>query len=73
MGAVGPGQLLIIFAIILLLFGARKLPEVGRALGTAITEFKSSINGEEEQSGDAAKQDSASTSTDKSADQHPGA
>jgi sec-independent protein translocase protein TatA len=69
MGAVGPGQLLIIFAIILLLFGARKLPEVGRALGTAITEFKSSINGDEATSGDDAK----TTSTDKSADQHPGA
>lgn len=69
MGAVGPGQLLIIFAIILLLFGARKLPEVGRALGTAITEFKSSINGDEPESGDAGK----SASTDKSADQQPGA
>jgi TatA/E family protein of Tat protein translocase len=69
MGAVGPGQLLIIFAIILLLFGARKLPEVGRALGTAITEFKSSINGDEPASGDDAKP----SSTDKSADQHPGA
>ena len=69
MGAVGPTQLLIILAIIVLLFGARKLPEVGRALGTAITEFKSSVSGE-----DPAKDDAkASASTEKSADQHPGA
>lgn len=68
MGAVGPGQLLIIFAIILLLFGARKLPEVGRALGTAITEFKSSINGDEQANGDA-----KNTKTDGSADHHTGA
>jgi len=34
------GELLIILLIVLLLFGAAKLPEIGRALGKAIKEFK---------------------------------
>lgn len=36
----GMGELIIIFLIILLLFGATKLPEVARALGKSIKEFK---------------------------------
>lgn len=37
---VGLGELVVIFLIVLLLFGAAKLPEIGRALGKAIKEFK---------------------------------
>ena len=36
----GMGELLVILFIVLLLFGASKLPEIGRALGKAIKEFK---------------------------------
>ncbi len=36
----GMGELIIIFLIILLLFGAAKLPEIARALGKSIKEFK---------------------------------
>jgi len=36
----GIGEILIILLIVLLLFGAAKLPEIGRALGKAIKEFK---------------------------------
>ena len=39
-GGLGAQELLIIFLIILLLFGARKIPEVGRSLGKGIREFK---------------------------------
>ncbi|MCS7171321.1 MAG: twin-arginine translocase TatA/TatE family subunit [Aquificaceae bacterium] len=41
-------EVLIILVIVLLLFGAGKLPEVGRALGEGIRNFKKSISGEEE-------------------------
>jgi len=36
----GMGELLVIFLIILLLFGAKRLPEIARALGKSLKEFK---------------------------------
>lgn len=36
----GMGELIVILLIVLVLFGAAKLPEIGRALGKAIKEFK---------------------------------
>ena len=36
----GTGELLLIFLIVLLLFGAKKLPEIARSLSGAIKEFK---------------------------------
>lgn len=41
---IGPGELIIIFAVILLLFGAKRVPEVARSLGRSITEFKRAMN-----------------------------
>lgn len=41
----GPLEILIIFLVVLLLFGGKKLPEVGRALGEGIKEFKRAIQG----------------------------
>ena len=40
MGRIGIGELVIIFLIILILFGTKRLPEIGSALGKAIREFK---------------------------------
>lgn len=37
---VGTGELVLIFLIILLLFGANRLPEIARSVGKAIREFK---------------------------------
>lgn len=39
-GGLGPGELLLIFAGLLLLFGASKLPELARSMGTSMGEFK---------------------------------
>ena len=39
----GPFELAVIFLVIVLLFGTKKLPEVGRALGEGIREFKKAI------------------------------
>ena len=41
----GPLEILIIFLVVLLLFGGKKLPEVGRALGEGIKEFKKALQG----------------------------
>ena len=40
LGVVGPWQVVIIVALILLLFGGKKIPELRRGLGTGIREFK---------------------------------
>ena len=39
----GIGELLIILAVLLLVFGAKRLPELGGALGRGIREFKTSV------------------------------
>jgi sec-independent protein translocase protein TatA len=40
MGPIGIPELIIILIIVLLLFGAKKIPELARSLGTGIAEFK---------------------------------
>ncbi|MDP6747035.1 MAG: twin-arginine translocase TatA/TatE family subunit [Candidatus Poribacteria bacterium] len=40
MGALGGWEILVIFLIVLLIFGPKKLPEMGSAIGKAIREFK---------------------------------
>ncbi len=39
----GPLEIIVILVVVLLLFGAKRLPEIGRALGEGIREFKKSI------------------------------
>jgi sec-independent protein translocase protein TatA len=41
------GELLLIFAIVFLLFGGKKLPELGKALGDGIRNFQAALKGEE--------------------------
>ena len=40
---IGWGELLVIFGVVLLLVGARRLPDIGRSLGEAIREFKKAL------------------------------
>src|SRR6266404_5990566 len=40
MGPVGVQEIIVIFLVALLLFGPRKLPELGKTIGKAITEFR---------------------------------
>lgn len=44
---IGLPELLVVLVIILLLFGAKRLPELSRSLGRAAREFKEAISGEE--------------------------
>jgi TatA/E family protein of Tat protein translocase len=39
-GSIGPAELVLIFVIALLVFGPKKLPEIGRSVGKALREFK---------------------------------
>jgi len=43
MGRIGFGELVVILLIALLLFGAKRLPEIAKALGQSIREFKKSL------------------------------
>lgn len=43
----GSTELLIILAIVILIFGVGKLPQLGRGLGQSIREFRSSLAGED--------------------------
>ncbi len=43
-GSLGLPELLMIFVVALLLFGPKKLPEIGRTLGKAMNEFKRATN-----------------------------
>lgn len=43
-GSIGPWEVVVIIVIALLVFGAKKLPELGKAVGKGIREFKKGIN-----------------------------
>ena len=71
-GSIGMPELIIIFVIALIIFGPRKLPELGKSLGKSLAEFKKASNElrntlEEEirieEQKDAAKQTQPSTAT----------
>ncbi len=49
LGPVGPTELLLIAAIIVFIFGARKLPELGKSLGEGIKNFRKSITSKEKE------------------------
>jgi sec-independent protein translocase protein TatA len=43
---VGPGELIIVLVIALIVLGPKRLPEVGRSIGNGMREFKDSISGD---------------------------
>jgi sec-independent protein translocase protein TatA len=43
---IGPMELVIVFVIALIVLGPKRLPEVGRSLGSSMREFKDAISGE---------------------------
>ena len=45
LGSIGFTELLFIFLIVVVLFGARKIPEIGRGLGSGIQNFKAAMRG----------------------------
>ncbi|MEK6252410.1 MAG: twin-arginine translocase TatA/TatE family subunit [Actinomycetota bacterium] len=49
---VGPMELLVVLIIALIVFGPKRLPELGRSLGKGIREFKGSVSGDNEDDAD---------------------
>lgn len=48
MFGLGTTELLIIAGVVVLLFGGKRLPQLGRSMGSAITNFKKGLNDTEE-------------------------
>ena len=63
MGRIGLTEIILIFLVILLFFGAKRLPEIGGAIGRAIKEFRKSLKGIEDDIQDAAKENNEKKST----------
>lgn len=61
MGSIGPGELLIIALIALLLFGAGRIADIGKGLGQGIKNFKQGLKDEDE----AKKEEAAAKAAEK--------
>ena len=73
-GNLGMWEVLIILFIVLLLFGARRLPEIGGSLGKGIREFKSSlkeVEGELREIGSGDENEIASRTAEKEEERQP--
>ncbi len=57
-GSLGTGELLVILAIVVLLFGVNKIPQLGKGLGEGIRNFKSAVK-------EAQKEPEEKTTTDR--------
>jgi len=60
MGSLGPTEIAVILIVALLLFGAKRLPELGRSLGQGMREFRRSLSGAAEET----EKDQGSTKSD---------
>jgi sec-independent protein translocase protein TatA len=62
----GPLEIVIILVIVLIIFGPKRLPDLGRSLGNGMREFKDSVTGKDKEElpdGSADQSEPASTST----------
>jgi twin arginine-targeting protein translocase, TatA/E family len=46
LGNIGPLEIVVVLIIALVVFGPKRLPELGNSLGRSIREFRSTVNGE---------------------------
>ncbi|MGA3086188.1 MAG: twin-arginine translocase TatA/TatE family subunit [Thermodesulfobacteriota bacterium] len=62
---IGTQELIIILVIVLFIFGAKRLPEIGKSLGKSIREFKNSVTGESENEDQAKLKENSKDTKDK--------
>ena len=56
---IGPMELIIVLVIVLLIFGAKRLPELGRSLGSGMREFKDSVTSKDDKDDERVTQNAA--------------
>lgn len=61
MGSIGYGEILLIILLIFILFGPEKLPELGKAIGKAVKEFKKAESEVKNALGESFKSESANS------------
>lgn len=71
MGLDNPLHIAFLVVILLLVFGARRLPEIGRSLGSGMREFKQSITGEDQATLSPGPQRAASSASVSDASEQP--
>jgi len=59
--SIGPTELIIVLVIVLLIFGPKRLPGLGKQLGTGMREFKDSISGKDSSDDDSDEPDRRKT------------
>ena len=63
-GPLGIPEIIIILLVVMLIFGAKRLPEIGTSLGKSIRTFKSAVTGEDEKLGEEAQKATPSSRDD---------
>ncbi|HEU4945049.1 MAG TPA: twin-arginine translocase TatA/TatE family subunit [Solirubrobacterales bacterium] len=56
LGNIGPLEIVVVLIIALIVFGPKRLPELGRSLGRGIREFRGSLGGNDDDDDDPASQ-----------------
>ncbi|MBP7706702.1 MAG: twin-arginine translocase TatA/TatE family subunit [Candidatus Aminicenantes bacterium] len=51
LGSIGPTELILILLIVIIIFGARKLPDLGKSIGEGIKNFKKSMSNKDDSEG----------------------